>query len=42
MNNDMNQYKLRTVDIIVYPGFKALEAIGPLKVFDYTAYFGAS
>lgn len=27
--------RLRTVDIIVYPGFKALEAIGPLKVFDY-------
>lgn len=26
---------LHTVDIIVYPGFKALEAIGPLKVFDY-------
>ncbi len=26
---------LRTVDIIVYPGFKALEAIGALKVFDY-------
>nr|WP_238379995.1 helix-turn-helix domain-containing protein [Janthinobacterium sp. Marseille] len=24
------------VDIIVYPGFKALEAIGPMKVFDYT------
>lgn len=35
MNNDMRQDKLRTVDIIVYPGFKALEAIGPLKVFDY-------
>lgn len=25
----------RTVDIIVYPGFKALEAIGPLSVFEY-------
>lgn len=24
-----------TVDIIVYPGFKALEAIGPLSVFEY-------
>lgn len=35
MRNDVQQYKLRTVDIIVYPGFKALEAIGPLKVFDY-------
>lgn len=32
----MPQHKPRTVDIIVYPGFKALEAIGPLKVFDYT------
>jgi transcriptional regulator GlxA family with amidase domain len=36
MSNDIRQDKLRTVDIIVYPGFKALEAIGPLKVFDYT------
>lgn len=25
----------RTVDIIVYPGFKALEAVGPLSVFEY-------
>jgi transcriptional regulator GlxA family with amidase domain len=25
----------RTVDIIVYPGFKALEAIGPMTVFEY-------
>jgi transcriptional regulator GlxA family with amidase domain len=25
----------RTVDIIIYPGFKALEAIGPLSVFEY-------
>ncbi|XAH21613.1 helix-turn-helix domain-containing protein [Xylophilus sp. GW821-FHT01B05] len=24
-----------TVDIVVYPGFKALEAIGPMSVFDY-------
>jgi hypothetical protein len=32
----MRREKLRTVDIIVYPGFKALEAIGPLRVFDYT------
>ncbi|SDV46771.1 GlxA family transcriptional regulator [Chitinasiproducens palmae] len=24
-----------TVDLIVYPGFKALEAIGPMSVFDY-------
>lgn len=36
MSNNVLQYRLRTVDIIVYPGFKALEAIGPLKVFDYT------
>jgi transcriptional regulator GlxA family with amidase domain len=35
MNNVLTQSRLRTVDIIVYPGFKALEAIGPLKVFDY-------
>lgn len=25
----------RAVDIIVYPGFKALEAIGPMSVFEY-------
>lgn len=25
----------RTVDIVVYPGFKALEAIGPMSVFEY-------
>lgn len=34
----MNVSPLRvphTVDIIVYPGFKALEAIGPLSVFEY-------
>src|SRR5450759_2786591 len=36
MSSNIPQDKLRTVDIIVYPGFKALEAIGPLKVFDYT------
>ena len=23
------------VDLVVYPGFKALEAIGPMSVFDY-------
>lgn len=34
-NNDIRS-DLLSVDIIVYPGFKALEAIGPLKVFDYT------
>lgn len=28
-------FPLRTVDIIIYPGFKALEAIGAMKVFDY-------
>ncbi|AOI90612.1 AraC family transcriptional regulator [Burkholderia pseudomultivorans] len=26
---------LITVDIVIYPGFKALEAIGPLSVFSY-------
>ena len=25
----------RTLDIIIYPGFKALEAIGPMSVFEY-------
>ncbi|MDD0837018.1 helix-turn-helix domain-containing protein [Curvibacter sp. HBC61] len=25
----------QTVQIVVYPGFKALEAVGPLSVFDY-------
>lgn len=25
----------RTVDIVVYPGFKAMEAIGPMSVFEY-------
>jgi transcriptional regulator GlxA family with amidase domain len=25
----------KTVDIIVYPGFKAMEAIGPMSVFEY-------
>lgn len=28
-------FPLRNVDIIIYPGFKALEAIGAMKVFDY-------
>ena len=27
--------KVTTVDIVVYPGFKALEAIGPMSVFEY-------
>lgn len=36
MSNDLQKHKHHTVDIIVYSGFKALEAIGPLKVFDYT------
>jgi transcriptional regulator GlxA family with amidase domain len=27
--------KPATVDIVVYPGFKALEAIGPMSVFEY-------
>jgi transcriptional regulator GlxA family with amidase domain len=35
MNNMVRPGALHAVDIIVYPGFKALEAIGPLKVFDY-------
>jgi transcriptional regulator GlxA family with amidase domain len=35
MSNSIKKFTGRTVDIIVYPGFKALEAIGPMKVFDY-------
>jgi transcriptional regulator GlxA family with amidase domain len=35
MNNMVRPGTVHAVDIIVYPGFKALEAIGPLKVFDY-------
>lgn len=31
----LKQQTPRTVDIIVYPGFKALEAIGPMSVFEY-------
>ena len=27
--------RTRTVDMVVYPGFKALEAIGPMSVFEY-------
>ena len=29
------QRSMKTVDIVVYPGFKALEAIGPMSVFEY-------
>lgn len=29
------QRKTRTVDVVVYPGFKAMEAIGPMSVFEY-------
>ena len=29
------EFPLLTVDLIIYPGFKALEAIGAMKVFDY-------
>lgn len=29
------QHAIRTVDVIVYPGFKAMEAIGPMSVFEY-------
>jgi len=36
MNSTVNKLSnTHTIDIVVYPGFKALEAIGPLKVFDY-------
>ena len=27
--------RTRTVDIVVYPGFKAMEAVGPMSVFEY-------
>jgi transcriptional regulator GlxA family with amidase domain len=33
--NALKPHTPRTVDIIIYPGFKALEAIGPLSVFEY-------
>jgi len=26
---------MKTVDIVVYPGFKAMEAVGPMSVFEY-------
>lgn len=35
IKHTQQQVPLRSVDIIVYPGFKALEAIGAMKVFDY-------
>jgi len=31
----MRADRTRTVDIVVYPGFKAMEAIGPMSVFEY-------
>lgn len=31
----LTKYKTRNLDILVYPGFKALEAIGPMSVFEY-------
>jgi transcriptional regulator GlxA family with amidase domain len=34
MNNAAHIDNFFSTDIVVYPGFKALEAIGPLKVFD--------
>ena len=34
MNNAAQTANFLNIDIVVYPGFKALEAIGPLKVFD--------
>ncbi|MDE2429457.1 MAG: AraC family transcriptional regulator, partial [Burkholderiales bacterium] len=34
MKSEKNRFP-RTVDIVVYPGFKALEAIGPMSVFEY-------
>lgn len=34
MNNAAHTAKFFDIDIVVHPGFKALEAIGSLKVFD--------
>lgn len=34
MNHAFHTASFFSIDIVVYPGFKALEAIGPLKVFD--------
>ncbi|MYM71723.1 helix-turn-helix domain-containing protein [Duganella sp. FT134W] len=34
MNSSSSQPPI-TVDIVVYPGFKAMEAIGPMSVFEY-------
>jgi transcriptional regulator GlxA family with amidase domain len=34
MTNTARTANFFNIDIVVYPGFKALEAIGPLKVFD--------
>ena len=31
----MNSKPAITVDIVVYPGFKAMEAVGPMSVFEY-------
>jgi len=33
--NDSPTKPAITVDIVVYPGFKAMEAIGPMSVFEY-------
>jgi transcriptional regulator GlxA family with amidase domain len=38
MGNEMDlstRCRLRTVDVIIYPGFKAIEAVGTVHVFDY-------
>lgn len=35
MIKDSSQGQLCTVDIVIYPGFKAIEAVGPINVFDY-------
>lgn len=29
------RYRLQSVDVIVYPGFKAIEAVGAVHIFDY-------
>lgn len=35
MIKDSSAARLRTIDIVIYPGFKAIEAVGPVNVFDY-------
>ncbi|MFG0632640.1 GlxA family transcriptional regulator [Pseudomonas sp. xss_2] len=31
----LNDYQMRSVELLIYPGFKSFEAIGPMTVFTY-------